>query len=414
MNQSPRVNGKRLWDSIMAMAEIGPTAGGGSCRLALTDEDRAARELFSRWCREAGCDISIDRLGNIFARRPGCDNARHPIAMGSHLDTQPHGGKFDGIFGVLAGLEVLRTLDDHKIKTAAPVEVVDWTNEEGSRFAPAMLASGVYAGLFELDFALARTDADGHTVDSELQRIGYAGDEACGAHPFGAFLEAHIEQGPILEHNNEIIGIVTGGQGQRWYDVTIRGQDAHSGSTPMAGRRDALAAAAGLIQAIEQIASGCAPHGVGTVGELYVRPNSRNTIPGEVWLSVDLRHPSDDTLREMATQLQEYAKDAQRQRKVEIEISEIWHSPPTKFDAACIDVIQSAADELGYANRRMISGAGHDACQVAHKAPTAMIFVPCAGGISHSETESAEPAHLEAGANTLLHAVLKLAEVSPG
>lgn len=408
MDKTIRINGKRLWDSIMAMAEIGPTKGGGSCRLALTDEDLAARELFSRWCREAGCDIKIDRLGNIFARRAGRDNNKPPIAMGSHLDTQPHGGKFDGIFGVLAGLEVVRTLNDHAIQTDAPIEVVDWTNEEGSRFAPAMLASGVYAGLFELDFALSRSDSDGNTLEAELNRIGYAGTQVCGAQPFGAFLETHIEQGPILERNNEVIGVVTGGQGQLWYDVIVRGQDAHSGSTPMTGRRDALVAAALLIQSIEQIALQFAPDAVGTVGEVHVRPNSRNTIPGEVWLSVDLRHPDDKALIEMATQFNAQVTQVQRLREVQIKVSEIWHNPPVRFDSTCINMIQSAADELGYANRKMISGAGHDACQVARVVPTAMIFVPCAGGISHNEQESAEPEHLEAGANTLLHAALKL------
>lgn len=392
----------------MAMAEIGRTEGGGSCRLALTDEDCAGRELFSRWCREAGCDITIDRMGNIFARRPGGDNNKPPVAMGSHLDTQPHGGKFDGIFGVLAGLEVVRTLNEHDIQTDAPIEIIDWTNEEGSRFAPAMLASGVFAGLFELDFALSRTDAEGKTVETALSHIGYVGEQVCGEHPLGAFLEAHIEQGPILEHNNEVVGVVTGGQGQRWYDITVHGQDAHAGSTPMTGRKDSLVAAARLIQAIEQIAIEFPPDAVCTVGEMHVRPNSRNTIPGEVWLSADFRHPDDAILRQMIKQFEKHIKEIQRQRPVRFQTKEIWHSPPVHFDKHCVAMVQEAANELGYANRRMVSGAGHDACQVAHKIPTAMIFVPCAGGISHNEEESAEPEHLEAGANTLLHAVLKL------
>ena len=393
----------------MAMAEIGATANGGCRRLALTDEDRAGRKLFSRWCQDAGCDLTVDRMGNLFARRVGSDPDRPPVAMGSHLDTQPHGGKFDGIFGVLAGLEVVRTLNDHGIKTGASLEVIDWTNEEGSRFAPAMLASGVYAGLFDLEFALARTDADGHTVETELARIGYAGDQVCGDHPLSAFLEAHIEQGPILERHDQVIGVVSGGQGQRWYDVTLRGQDAHAGSTPMAGRQDALVAAAQLIQAVERVADEVAPHGVGTVGELYVRPNSRNTIPGEVWLSIDLRHPEDAVLSYMAAQLEQQVKEVQATRKVRIEAEQIWHNPPVHFDETCVGMVQAAADELGYPNRRMVSGAGHDACQVSRKVPTAMIFVPCAGGLSHNEAESAEPEHLEAGANTLLHAALKLA-----
>ena len=404
-----RVNRARLWDSIMAMAEIGATAAGGSCRLALTDEDRAGRELFTQWCRESGCDIRVDQLGNIFARYPGRDTGRLPVGMGSHLDTQPHGGKFDGIFGVLAGLEVVRTLHENGIQTAAPLEIIDWTNEEGSRFAPAMLASGVYAGLFEADFALTRADADGRTVGGELQRIGYAGSEPCGAHPLGAFLEAHIEQGPILERRGEVVGVVTGAQGLRWYDITLCGRDSHTGSTPMPGRKDALVAAARLIQDAEHIAGDFAPHAVGTVGELQVRPNSRNTIPGEVRMSLDFRHPDQAALAEMDGQLAQRVDAVRRARGVEITVEEIWHNPPVHFDAECVAGVQQAADQLGYPNRRMVSGAGHDACQVARKVPTAMIFVPCAGGISHNEAESAEPEHLEAGANTLLHAALNLA-----
>lgn len=393
----------------MAMAEIGSTERGGSCRLALTDEDSAGRELFSHWCQEADCDITIDRMGNIFARRPGRDGDKSPVAMGSHLDTQPHGGKFDGIFGVLAGLEVVRTLNDYDIQTNAPIEVIDWTNEEGSRFAPAMLASGVFSGLFELDFALSRADAEGKTVDAELSRIGYAGDQVCGEHPLSAFLEAHIEQGPILERNNEVVGVVTGGQGQRWYDITVHGQDAHAGSTPMVGRKDSLVAAALLIQTIEQIAIEFPPDAVCTVGEMYVSPNSRNTISGEVWLSADFRHPDDAILSQMVKQFEKRIKEIKRQRPVRIQTKEIWNCPPVRFDKHCVAMVQEAVNELGYANRRMVSGAGHDACQVARKIPTAMIFVPCAGGISHNEEESAEPEHLEAGANTLLHTALKLA-----
>ncbi len=393
----------------MSMAEIGATEAGGSCRLALTDEDRAGRDLFLQWCREAGCDITIDRMGNIFARRPGRDNSKPPVAIGSHLDTQPHGGKFDGIFGVLAGLEVIRALNDHDVQTDASIEVIDWTNEEGSRFAPAMLASGVFAGLFELDFALSRASAEGVTVRDELSRIGYVGEQVCGEHPLHAFLEAHIEQGPILERNNEVVGVVTGGQGQLWYDITVHGQDSHAGSTPMTGRKDAMVAAAQLVQAIEQIANEFAPDAVGTVGEVHVRPNSRNTIPGEVWLSVDLRNPDDATLSRMAGQFAKHIEQIQSQREVSIQAKQIWRSPPVIFNEHCVAMVQEAANELGYANRRMVSGAGHDACQVARKVPTAMIFVPCAGGISHNEEESAEPEHLEAGANTLLHTVLRLA-----
>jgi len=406
-----RVDGRRLWTSIMEMAEIGPLPAGGSRRLALSDEDRAARDLFADWCHDAGCSMKIDRMGNMFARRPGTDNTRPPVAIGSHLDTQPHGGKFDGVFGVLAGLEVVRTLNDNAIQTEAPIEIVNWTNEEGARFAPAMISSGVYAGAFDLEFALSRTDSDGHSIAEELDRIGYVGNEACGAHELGVFLEAHIEQGPILERNDEVIGVVTGGQGQRWFDVTVTGQDAHSGSTPMEGRKDALLVLAQLCQDVETIAFEFKPHGVGTIGEVHVQPNSRNTIPGEVWFSIDLRHPEDQVLSQMKDAFMRAVDRVGTERRMEIKVEEIWHNPPVVFDTGCVNALDAAVKGLGYPHRHMISGAGHDACQIARTVPTAMVFVPCADGISHNEAESAEPEHLEAGANTLLHAAMKLAGI---
>lgn len=405
MNNNPVINGSRLWASIMQMAQIDAIPCGGSGRLTLSDGDRAARHLFTQWCEDAGCTVTFDRLGNMFASRPGSDPSRAPIAIGSHLDTQPHGGKFDGVYGVLAGLEVVRTLNDHVLQTQAPIEIVNWTNEEGARFAPAMLCSGVYAGLFDLEFALSRIDADGKRFDDELERIGYAGQSPCGDHVFGAFLEAHIEQGPVLERADEVIGIVTGGQGQRWYDVTVTGQDAHSGSTPMRGRSDALVVAARIITLVQDIALTHAPDAVGTVGELHVSPNSRNTIPGEVRFSIDFRHPDDAVLKQMNDALY---KIADREREARIAVEQIWHNPPVVFDETCIAAISDATKTLKYPNRKMISGAGHDACQVARKVPTAMVFVPCAGGLSHNPAESAEPEHLEAGCNVLLHAALNL------
>ena len=409
MSSELRVNGERLWDSIMSIAEIGPGEHGGSRRLALTDEDREGRDLFVRWCEEIGCSIEIDDMGNIFARRAGRNNDLPPVVTGSHLDTQPHGGKFDGIYGVLAGLEALRSMHDHDITTEAPVEVVCWTNEEGSRFAPAMIASGVYAGLFEKDYAWARTDADGITLGDELRRIGYMGDVPCGEHPIGALLEAHIEQGPILEAEEQTIGVVVGGQGVRWYDVTVKGQDSHAGSTPMPGRRDALVASAAIISAVQTIALDFAPDGVGTVGEMKIMPNSRNTIPGEIFFTVDLRNPDDDILDAMDAKFRQIVTDIATKHEVSCNIDEIWHNPCVKFDADCIAAVENAAQELGYSNRRMVSGAGHDACQVCRVAPTSIIFVPCEGGLSHNEQERAEPADLEAGCNVLLHAMLKLA-----
>ncbi|UWQ93586.1 Zn-dependent hydrolase (plasmid) [Rhodobacteraceae bacterium M382] len=400
-----RINGDRLWQSLMDMAQIGALSNGGCGRLTLTDDDQIARDLFTQWCEEAGCTVTFDRLGNMFARRPGRNPDLLPIALGSHLDTQPHGGKFDGVYGVLAGLEVVRSLNDHGIETDAAIEVVNWTNEEGARFAPAMLCSGVYSGLFDLEFALTRVDKDGLCLKEELDRIGYAGKEPCGAHDLGAFLEAHIEQGPVLERHDEIIGVVAGGQGQRWYDVVVLGCDAHSGSTPMSGRRDALIAAARIIAAVQTIALDHGPEGVGTVGELHVCPNSRNTIPGEVRFSIDFRHPDDNALSAMDEAIHAVA-DAERDAEVQLDM--IWHNPPVHFDSRCVEAIETATRALGYPHRRMISGAGHDACQVARKVPTAMVFVPCKDGLSHNEAEWAEPDHLAAGCNVLFQAALTL------
>ena len=410
MGAEIRVNGERLWDSIMAMAQIGPGQHGGSSRLALTDADREGRDLFVDWCREIGCSIAVDDMGNIFARRAGRDPARAPVAAGSHLDTQPHGGRFDGIYGVLAALEVLRSLHDQGIETEAPLEAVVWTNEEGSRFAPAMIASGVYAGLFDKEYAWARADSDGKTIGEELRRIGYFGELACGDHPLGALFEAHIEQGPILEAEQNQIGVVIGGQGQRWYDVILRGQDSHAGSTPMRGRRDALVAAADLIGRVQALAWDLAPHAVSTVGEMTVMPNSRNTIPGEVRFSVDLRNPDATVLAEMDARFRTDVDTVAADHGVESEIDEIWDKPPVRFDPDCIAAVEAAARDLGYSHQQIVSGAGHDACQVCEVVPTSMIFVPCAGGLSHNEAESAEPADLEAGCNVLLQAMLALAK----
>lgn len=393
----------------MDMAAIGATAKGGSCRVALTDEDKAGRDLFVKWSEDAGCDVSVDDMGNIFCTRPGKNSGAAPITSGSHLDTQPHGGKFDGVYGVLATLEVIRTLNDHNVETDAPVEVVVWTNEEGARFAPAMVSSGVFAGLFEKDYAWSRTDADGLTIKEELERIGYMGKEKCGERKFGALFEAHIEQGPILEAQNNVIGVVTGGQGQRWYDVVAKGQDSHAGSTPMPGRRDALVASSRVIAELQALANRFAPHGVCTVGNMTVQPNSRNTIPGTVEFSVDIRNPDDETLKQMNDEFLSLCDRVAELEGVEFEVDEIWHNPPVVFDDACVSAVRDAAKSIGYDNQDIVSGAGHDACQVCRITPTGMIFVPCADGLSHNEEESAEPEDLEAGCNVLLHAMMKMA-----
>lgn len=400
-----RIDGNRLWNSLMEMAKIGATPKGGCARLALTDLDREGRDLFVRWCREAGCSISIDRMGNIFARRPGRNNDLPPVVTGSHLDTQPTGGKFDGVYGVLAGLEVIRSLNDMKIETEAPLEVAVWTNEEGSRFAPAMVASGVFAGLFTEEYGLSRADLDGKTIGEELKRIGYAGDQPVGGRPFRAFFEAHIEQGPILEAERKAIGVVQGIQGIRWFEVTVTGSESHAGTTPMNRRRDAMLGAARIVDAVNRIALDHPP-GVGTVGLLQVSPNSRNTIPGSVFFSVDLRHPSDEGLGKMKAALEAACGEICSALGLSHDCSEIWHSPALHYDPDCIAAVRRAAEECGYAHLDIVSGAGHDAGHICRVAPTAMIFVPCADGISHNEVESATPEDLAAGCNVLLRAML--------
>jgi len=405
-----KINGQRLWDSLMEMGKIGGTEKGGVCRLALTDLDKQGRDLFVSWCKDAGCTIRIDKMGNIFARRAGRDNSLPPVVMGSHLDTQPTGGKFDGIYGVLSGLEVIRSLNDHGVETEAPIEASVWTNEEGSRFPPAMVASGVFAGVFDLDYGLSRADLDGKTMGEELQRIGYDGDEEVGGRPFKAFFEAHIEQGPILENEDTTIGVVTDAQGQRWYEVTLTGQESHAGPTPMSSRKDALVGAARLVDQVNRIGLDNAPLACATVGLLNVFPNSRNVIPGEVFFTVDFRHPDDSVLSSMDHQLREVAQNVADELGLEMKFEQIWYSPPVPFNKSCVDSVRNAAEAAGLSHRDIVSGAGHDACYIARVAPTAMVFVPCENGISHNEAENADPVHLEAGCNVLLQAVLLQAE----
>lgn len=406
-----RINEQRLWDTLMETAEFGKTAKGGIKRLTVSDLDRKVRDWFVARCEEAGCTVTVDDMGNIYAVRPGKDNSLPPIACGSHLDTQPTGGKYDGVLGVLSGLELVRTLNEAGVETQAPIMVVNWTNEEGSRFAPAMLASGVYAGAIDKQEAYGLTDRDGLKFGEELERIGYKGDEPCGEREFGAFFEVHIEQGPILEAEDNVIGVVAHAQGQRWYDCTIVGRESHAGSTPMKLRKDALAAAARIILAVQEIALSKAPYGVGTVGVLTIGEPSRNVIPGTVTFTAEFRHPDDSTLEEMDKALREAVAQAAKAQDVEVDLKDIWHYPAVRFDKGCIDAVQSATDHLGYSNREMVSGAGHDACYVNRKAPTSMIFIPCKDGISHNEIESAEFDHCAAGANVLLHAVLAKAGV---
>ena len=401
-----RINGVRLWGSLMDLAKIGATDKGGVRRLALTDLDRQGRDLVTGWCRDAGMAVTVDKVGNIFARRPGSDPARGPVISGSHIDTQPSGGRFDGNYGVLAALEVVRTLNDQGLQTAAPVEVAIWTNEEGTRFQPVMMGSGVFAGVFDLADVLARKDLDGLSVGAELTRIGYAGDLACGGRPVGAYFEAHIEQGPVLEDTRNTIGVVTGVMGLRWYDVVVTGQDSHAGPTPMHLRRDALLAAARVIEAVNRIAHEHAPNGRGTVGFIQCKPNSRNVVPGEVRFSVDLRHAQTPDLDAMEATLRGTCAKVATDTGVSIDVTLNSSFATTAFDPACIDVVRAGAGRLGYRHMDIVSGAGHDAVYLARVAPTAMIFVPCEGGISHNEIENATPEDLEAGCNVLLHAML--------
>lgn len=405
----PRINGERLWQSLMELARIGATRKGGVARLALTDLDREARQWVIARANEMGMSVTIDRIGNIFMRRPGRDARRSPVMSGSHIDTQPNGGKFDGNYGVLAALEVVRTLNDHAIETEAPVEVAVWTNEEGSRFVPVMMGSGVFCGAFSLDDAYQARDVDGRSVRDELERIGYLGEEEPGRHSIACYFEAHIEQGPVLEDAATVIGVVDGGLGLRWYDCTVTGTESHAGSTPMTKRRDALMAATRLMQEVVALGERNAPHGRGTVGYVSVFPNSRNVIPGEVRFSIDLRNASAERLDRMDADLRAFIDRVRRDSGLFISLQQVAHYPPCPFDDGCVGVVERMAEKLGYSHMNVTSGAGHDAIYVARVAPTAMIFIPCKDGISHNEIEDADPAHIEAGANVLLHCMLERA-----
>ncbi len=407
-----RINGERLWDSLMELAQIGATAKGGVCRLTLTDLDRQGRDLVLKWAREAGMTTTIDKIGNGFMRRAGRNNALPPIITGSHIDTQPTGGKFDGNYGVLAGIEVVRTLNDHGIETEAPIEVAFWTNEEGSRFVPVMMGSGVFAKAFTLEHAYAARDTEGKSVKEELTRIGYVGTEEPGAHPIGTYFETHIEQGPVLEDNDKTIGVVTGVLGIKWYDCTVTGMEAHAGPTPMALRKDALQVAAKLMQEVVAIAHRHPPHGRGTVGMVQVHPNSRNVIPGRVKFSIDLRNATDELVDKMDADIRAAVARASKESGLPISIELVSHYPAQPFHPDCVQAVGRAAAKLGYSNMPAVSGAGHDAVYMARLAPAGMIFIPCKDGISHNEIEDAKPEHITAGCNVLLHAMLERAGVA--
>ncbi|MFT3732891.1 MAG: Zn-dependent hydrolase [Hyphomicrobium sp.] len=400
-----QINSRRLWDTLMETAAFGGTEKGGIRRLTLTDDDKRVRDWFQAQCEALGCHVAVDEVGNMFATRRGRNNSLPPIAMGSHLDTQPTGGKFDGVLGVLAALEVMRTLHEQDYETNAPIEIVNWTNEEGSRFPPAMLASGVFTGVFPAEYAYERTDRDGITFLQELERIGYRGPMKAGDHKLSAMFELHIEQGPILEAESKMIGVVTGVQGMRWYEITIKGQDAHTGATPMYLRKNALLGAARIIEAVDAIGQKHQP-GVATVGLIENKPNSRNVVPGEVFLTVDLRHPDENALDAMEEELRSALARALPALELTYDDNKIWSSAAVKFAPELIDCVRTAAAKSGFAMRDMVSGAGHDAAYVARVAPTTMIFVPCEGGLSHNEAEATSPDECAAGAQVLLDAVL--------
>ncbi|MDH4447207.1 MAG: Zn-dependent hydrolase [Acidovorax sp.] len=406
---SLRINGDRLWASLMELAQIGGTPKGGVCRLALTDLDRQGRDLVTRWAREAGMAVTIDKIGNVFMRRPGRNNSLPPVMTGSHIDTQPTGGKFDGNYGVLAGVEVVRTLNDHGIETEAPIEVAFWTNEEGSRFVPVMMGSGVFAKAFTLEHAYAARDTEGKSVREELERIGYIGDEEPGDHPIGAYFEAHIEQGPVLEDAKVTIGVVHGVLGIRWFDCTVTGTEAHAGPTPMALRRDALQVATLIMQDVVASAMRHGPHGRGTVGMVQVHPNSRNVIPGQVRFSIDLRNSTDALVDEQVSEVRALAARLSVETGMQIQFELVSSYAAQPFDSGCINAVQSAAQQLGLSHMPVVSGAGHDAIYAGQLAPAGMIFIPCKDGISHNEIEDAKPEHVAAGCNVLLHAMLERA-----
>lgn len=409
--QNLRIDGARLWDSLMEMAQIGPGVAGGNNRQTLTDEDAEGRALFQRWCEAAGCTMGLDQMGNMFAMRAGTDPEALPVYVGSHLDTQPTGGKYDGVLGVLGGLEVLRTLNDLDVKTKHPIVVTNFTNEEGTRYAPAMLSSGVFTGVHTQDWAYARLDADGKSFGDELRRIGWRGDEEVGARKMHAFFELHIEQGPILEAEGRDIGVVTHGQGLSWTQVTVTGKDSHTGSTPMPMRYNAGLGMARILDKVDEIAWAHGPHAVGAAGHIDVYPNSRNVIPGKVIFTVDFRSPDADVIATMEGQLREEAQKIAADMGLEVAFEKVGGFAPVAFDESCVQAVRRAAEHLGYSHMDLISGAGHDACWINKVAPTAMIMCPCVGGLSHNEAEDISPEWAAAGADVLLHAVLETAEV---
>ena len=407
-----RVNGDRLWESIMEMAKIGPGVAGGNNRQTLTDDDAKGRELFKSWCEKEGLAMGLDTMGNMFARREGTDPNALPVMVGSHLDTQPTGGKYDGVLGVLGGLEIIRTLNDLDIKTKHPIEIVNWTNEEGTRFAPPMLSSGVFASMHTEEWAYNREDSEGKKFGDELKRIGWRGEEPVGERKLHAFYELHIEQGPILEDENVDIGVVTHGQGLNWLQVTLVGKESHTGSTPMPKRVNAGLGMARITQLVDEIALSHAPHAVGAIGHIDVYPNSRNIIPGKVVFTVDFRHPNKEVIQDMEDRMRKGAADIAEKIGLTMDIEKVGNFDPVEFDKDCVEKVRDAAKTLGYSHMNIVSGAGHDACWINRVAPTAMIMCPCVDGLSHNEAEEITKEWSTAGADVLFHAVVNTAVIT--
>ncbi len=406
-----KINSERLWESLMEMAKIGPGIAGGNNRQTLTDEDGEGRKLFQRWCEGAGLSMGVDKMGTMFMRREGSDPNALPVYVGSHLDTQPTGGKYDGVLGVLAGLELVRTLNDLDIKTKHPIIVTNWTNEEGTRFAPAMMASGVFANMHTLDWAYDKEDSEGKKFGDELKRIGWLGDEEVGHRKMHAFFELHIEQGPILEAENKEIGVVTHGQGLSWTEVTIIGKDSHTGSTPMPMRKNAGLGMAKILQLVDDIAWAHKPDAVGAAGHIDVYPNSRNVIPGKVVFTIDFRSPDLATITQMENEMKVGARKICDEMGLEISFEKVGGFDPVTFDEKCVSAVRNAAERLGYSHQNLIAGAGHDACWISRTAPTAMIMCPCVDGLSHNEAEEISKEWATAGAEVLMHAVVEMAEI---
>jgi beta-ureidopropionase / N-carbamoyl-L-amino-acid hydrolase len=406
-----RINPDRLWDSLMEMAKIGPGIAGGNNRQTLTDADGEGRRLFQRWCEAAGLTMGVDQMGTMFARREGTDPDAPPVYVGSHLDTQPTGGKFDGVLGVLGGLEVIRSLNDLGIRTRHPIVVTNWTNEEGTRFAPAMLASGVFAGVHSQDWAYDRQDKDGKRFGAELQRIGWKGSEDVGARKMKAFFELHIEQGPILEDEGIDIGVVTHGQGLKWLQVTLTGKESHTGSTPMPKRRNAGLGMARVTEMVHEVAMDYQPDAVGAIGHMEVYPNSRNIIAGRTVFTIDVRSPDKEILDTMDARIRDGVALIAEALDIGFAIEQVGHFDPVTFDDTCVSAIRDAAERLGYSHRNIVSGAGHDACWINRVAPTAMVMCPCVDGLSHNEAEDITKEWAQAGCDVLFHAVVETAEI---